>query len=129
MLLATQVRRPVMETVIERYDQAWNAPDAESRSSLLETALSDDCELIEPNGRFVGREEILERITGFADRFPAATVKIVTNVDAHNGFARYGWEIVDADGNLVLEGIDVVETSRDGKIRRILMFFGTLSTT
>ena len=118
-----------MQAAIDSYDQAWNAPDADRRLSFLEAALSDDCELIEPNGRFAGRQEILERITGFADRFPGARVKIATNVDTHSGFARYGWEIVDRNGNLVLEGIDVVEASVDGKIHRILMFFGKLSTT
>jgi hypothetical protein len=118
-----------VEAAIERYDQAWNAADADARLSLLEAALSDDCELIEPNGRFMGREEILERITGFAARFPGATVKIATKIDSHSGFARYGWEIVDSGGNLVLEGIDVVEASPDGRIQRILMFFGGMSTT
>lgn len=118
-----------MQTAIERYDQAWNAPDAGSRQSLLEGALSDDCELIEPNGRFAGRQEILERITGFADRFPGARVKVTTNIDTHSGFARYGWQIVDAKGDLILEGIDVVEASVDDKIQRILMFFGKLSNS
>jgi hypothetical protein len=119
----------VVRAAIDSYDQAWNAPDADSRLSFLEAALSDDCELIEPNGRFAGRQEILERIAGFADRFPGARVKIATNVDVHSGFARYGWEIIDPKGKLVLEGIDVVEASLDGRIQRILMFFGTLSTT
>ena len=117
-----------MQAVINIYDRAWNAPDNDSRLSLLDAALSDDCELIEPNGRFEGRQEILDRITGFAHRFPGARVKIVTNVDTHSGFARYGWEIVDPKGDLVLEGIDVVEASLDGKIQKVLMFFGRLST-
>ena len=118
-----------MRAAIDSYDQAWNAPDADSRLSFLEAALSDDCELIEPNGRFAGRLEILERIAGFANRFPGARVKIATDIDAHSGFARYGWEIVDPQGKLLLEGIDVVEASSDGRIQRILMFFGILSTT
>lgn len=116
-----------MQAAIEGYDQAWNAPDVGSRRTLLEGALSDDCELIEPNGRFAGREYILERITGFAERFPGARVKITTKIDGHGGFARYGWEIVDSKGDLLLEGIDVVEASGDGTIRRIVMFFGKLS--
>jgi hypothetical protein len=118
-----------VQTAITSYDEAWNAPNADARRALLEDALSDDCELIEPNGRFVGRLQILERIGGFADRFPGAEVKIVTHIDTHNGFARYGWEIADAGGKLVLEGIDVVQVGADGKLQRILMFFGTLPKT
>ena len=118
-----------MQGIIELYDQAWNTPDDDSRMSLLNAALSDDCALIEPNGRFEGREEILDRIAGFGRRFPGARVSIVTNLDSHSGFARYGWEIVDRDGELVLEGSDFVEAAADGKIQRVVMFFGKLSST
>jgi hypothetical protein len=117
-----------VQTAIENYDQAWNAPDADARRLLLEGALTEDSELIDPNGRFAGRDAILERIGGFADRFPGAHVKITTGIDAHNDLARYGWEIRDAQGELVLAGIDVVEATSEGKLRRILMFFGELST-
>ena len=79
-----------MQTATTSYDEAWNAPNADARQALLEDALSDDCELIEPNGRFVGRHQILERIGGFADRFPGAEVKVVTEIDTHNGFAATG---------------------------------------
>lgn len=47
-----------MDPVITMYDQAWNASEVDERRRLLEAALTDDCELIEPRGRFVGREAI-----------------------------------------------------------------------
>ena len=117
-----------MDTVIERYDQAWNASEVDERRRLLEAALTDDCEMLEPRGRFSGREAIFERITGFSDRFPGARVDITTNIDEHNGFARYGWRIVDREGALVLDGIDVVERAADGRLRRVVMFFGALES-
>ena len=67
-----------MDPVIRTYDDAWNAPDP------------DECELIEPRGRFAGRDAILERVSGFSSRFPGAKVEITTSVDEHNRFARYG---------------------------------------
>jgi hypothetical protein len=117
-----------VDEVIESYDRAWNASDADERRRRLEAALTDDCELVEPRGRFVGREAIFERITGFSDRFPGARVDITTDVDEHNGLARYGWKTVGGDGTLLLEGIDVVERADDGKLRKIVMFFGALET-
>jgi hypothetical protein len=78
-----------VDAVIERYDRAWNASDVDNRRRLLEAALTDDCEMIEPRGRFPGRESILERLNGFSDRFPGARVDITTKVDEHNGFARF----------------------------------------
>jgi hypothetical protein len=115
-----------VDPVIEKYDQAWNASELNERRGLLDAALTDDCEMLEPRGRFVGREAILERITGFAERFPGATVEITTNIDEHNGFARYGWKITDRGGGPLLEGIDVVERAGDGRLGRVIMFFGDL---
>lgn len=117
-----------MDDVIDQYDQAWNATDVHERRRLLEAALSEDCEMVEPRGRFPGREAILERINGFSKRFPAARVDITTAVDEHNGFARYGWVIVDGEGTVMLEGIDVVERAPDGRLRRVVMFFGALES-
>ena len=117
-----------MDAVIESYDQAWNVSEVDERRRLLEAALTDDCEMLEPRGRFAGREAIFERISGFSDRFPGARVDITTNVDEHNGFARYGWKIVDREGTHLLDGIDVVERAGDGRLRKVVMFFGTLES-
>jgi hypothetical protein len=112
--------------VLDAYDRAWNVADVGERRRLLHAALADECELVEPRGRFAGREAITERLNGFSERFPGARVNITTAVDDHHGFARYGWAIVDRDGALVLEGIDVVELADDHRLGRVVMFFGQL---
>lgn len=115
-----------MDAVIESYDRAWNVAGHDERAALLAEALTDDCELVEPRGRFAGRDAIVKRIDGFAERFPGARVEITTSIDEHNGLARYGWTIVDGDGKAILDGIDVVERAPDGRFKRIIMFFGAL---
>jgi hypothetical protein len=118
-----------VEPIIQMYDQAWNAPDTAERRRLLDEVLTEDCELVEPRGRFSGRRAIIDRINGFTDRFPGARVDITTGVDEHNGFARHGWSIFDRDGSELLRGIDVVERAADGRLRRIVMFFGELAAS
>ena len=118
-----------VEAMIEKYDRAWNASDAGERRRLLEAALTDDCEMVEPRGRFAGLEAILQRISGFSDRFPGARVDITTKVDEHNGFARYGWRILDREEAPLLDGIDVVERAEDGRLCKVVMFFGTLESS
>lgn len=115
-----------MDEIIETYDQAWNSSELAERQRLLNAALTDDCEMIEPRGQFAGREAILDRISGFSARFPGATVDITTNIDEHNGFARYGWRIVN--GSVLLDGIDVVQRGADGRLCKIVMFFGILES-
>lgn len=117
-----------MDQTFGMYDAAWNATDPEERRRLLDASLTDGCELIEPQGRFSGRSAIDERITGFSSRFPGARVDITTAVDEHNGFARYGWRIVDRDGALILDGTDVVQRGPDQRLERIVMFFGDLTS-
>lgn len=115
-----------VDPIIQMYDEAWNTSDVAERRRLLDEALTEDCELVEPRGRFCGRDAIIDRITGFAERFPGATVDITSKVDEHNGVGRYGWKIVNRDGSELLRGIDVVERATDGRLRRVVMFFGEL---
>jgi len=42
------------------------------------------------------------------------------------GITRYSWDAVDADGNTVSDGLDVVEHNADGRLRRIVMFHDPL---
>ena len=44
-----------MDEIIETYDRAWNSSELAARQGLLEAALTDDCEMLEPRGRFAGR--------------------------------------------------------------------------
>ena len=118
-----------MEPIIRMDHEVWNTSDVGERRRLLEAALTENCELVEPRGRFPGRDAIIDRITGFNDRFPGAMVDITSEVDEHNGFARYGWRIVDREGKELLRGIDVVERATDGPLRKIVMFFGALEPT
>lgn len=115
-----------MDAVIAGYDHAWNTADGDERRRALHAAVTDDFELVEPRGRYVGRDAVFERITGFGERFPGATIEFTSKVDEHNGFARYGWKIVDGQGMPLLDGMDVVERADDGRLRKVVMFFGPL---
>lgn len=116
----------MLDDVLAAYDAAWNEADGAERTRLLERSLTEDAELVDPTGRFAGRRAIDDRIAGFGRRFPGARVTITSGVDEHNGFARYAWSITAAGGETILAGIDVVERSGDGRLRRVVMFFGPL---
>ena len=116
----------MLDVVLRVYDAAWNEPDHAERAHLLARSLTEDAELVDPTGRFRGRQAVNERIAGFSERFPGARVTITSGVDEHHGFARYAWSITRADGDRVLDGIDVVERGEDGRVRRVVMFFGPM---
>ena len=57
---------------------------------------------------------------------PGTAVVSSSGVDTHNDVERYGWKIVDPAGNEIMEGLDVAERDANGRLRRILMFHGSL---
>jgi hypothetical protein len=116
----------VLDDVLAAYDAAWNQSDTAKRARLLARALSKDGELVDPSGRYQGHQAVLDRIAGFSDRFPGARVTITSGVDEHHGFARYAWRIDAPGGETILEGVDVVERAEDSRLRRVVMFFGSL---
>lgn len=116
-----------MDEVLEAFDAAWNERSPVARARLLERALVPDAQLVDPNeGRFQGRDAIDARIAGLDERVPGARVTITSGVDQHNGYARYAWTMTDGGGNVIVEGIDVVERAEDNRLKRVIMFFGPL---
>jgi hypothetical protein len=47
-----------------------------------------------------------------------------SDLDVHHDVVRFGWEILDGDGELYLSGIDVCTLAADGRIRTLAGFFG-----
>jgi hypothetical protein len=117
-----------VDAVVQAYVEAWNKTDPADRDDLLAHAVVDEVEVIEPPRRFQGRAALAERIVAFGNAWPGARIEITTNIDEHHEFARYGWRIADAQKEL-LTGTDVVERADDGRLRRVLMFFGALKPT
>ena len=56
--------------IVDAYDRSSREADAAERRRLLEPSLTEDAELISPQGRWAGREAIAEWIDGFAERMP-----------------------------------------------------------
>jgi SnoaL-like protein len=116
-----------LEETIGAFDRAWNETDGEERLRLIEGALTEEAELVDPRaGLFQGRDAVAERLEGFQSRFPGARVDVSSEIDAHHGFARYAWTMRASDGSTILNGFDFIELADDGRIRRVVMFFGDL---
>ncbi|HUS20415.1 MAG TPA: hypothetical protein VMZ66_00205, partial [Aeromicrobium sp.] len=108
--------------VVDAYQRSWSA-DGEERERLLELSITEDAELVQPNGRSLGRDAIAQRIAGLSDRWPGAHVEMTTGIDEHHGFVRYGWMLKNAD-SVILTGFDAGELAADGRLRRVVQFFG-----
>lgn len=109
---------------IATYGEAWNVDDEGERRKLLEESWADDGVYCDPTGRADGREALVAMISGARQQFGNFRIEQTTGVDEHNGWARFGWRMDAEDGSTMIEGFDVVEMASDGRISRIVGFFG-----
>jgi hypothetical protein len=59
--------------------------------------------------------------------FPGHTFRRTSEVDAHHTFGRYSWVLVAPDGVTAVSGTDIVEVDDQGRLTRIVGFFGDVS--
>ncbi|HET6873396.1 MAG TPA: nuclear transport factor 2 family protein [Acidimicrobiales bacterium] len=114
------------EQVVSQYGAAWTDMSDERRRSLLEECWAADGVYCDPMATVTGRQALAGHIAGFSERLPGHTIKLTSGIDAHDGFARFGWEMYDAEDKLVTEGMDFAVFGEDGRITRIVGFFGPL---
>jgi hypothetical protein len=116
-----------MDTVqlIDRYCAVWNEPDASIRADLLASVWADNATYTDPAVHAASAAELLAHIAGVRARRPGARVLRCSGVDVHHAIARFDWHVVQADGAVLREGIDIALLSPDGtRIERIIGFFG-----
>lgn len=113
--------------IVDTYLAGYCELDATRRAILVAEAWSAEGELFDPPFEAAGHEGIAALTDGVLTHFPGHTFRRTTGVDAHHTFARYGWELVAADGTVAVAGTDVVEFAADGRIARVVGFFGDLA--
>ncbi|RWN28529.1 MAG: nuclear transport factor 2 family protein [Mesorhizobium sp.] len=89
--------------------------------------MSDGATYTDPTVHAVGAEELLAHIAGIQSKYPGACILRTSNVDVHNGVARFAWKFVMPDGSSLPEGLDIAFLDEEQKrITRIIGFFGLL---
>jgi hypothetical protein len=114
-------------TVVDAYLAAYGEPDPDVRAVRIEAAFAEDCRLIDPPAVGEGRAGVHGLADALQGQFPGHTLRRSTAVDAHHDHARYGWELVGPDGGVVLTGMDVASIAPDGRLERVVGFFGDLA--
>src|ERR1700758_4059807 len=117
-----------MDGTIDTYFEAWNETDDGARHALTKRCLAEDVVLIDEHGRFSGHDGLDALMTKFHQAVPGGRIIKTSGFDEFEGITRYSWDAVDADGNTVSDGLDVVEHDTDGRLKRIVMFHGALPT-
>ncbi len=110
---------------LTRMLEAWNENEPAKVRDHLEACLLPDVVFIDPSISLVGIDAFEANVHATHRRLPGGIYSRTTVVDSHNNLHRYGWAI-HRDGELVLPGFDVTETNDEGRVVRVLGFFGPL---
>jgi hypothetical protein len=105
----------------------FNEPDDSRRLVLARRAFADDGSFVDPMfSASGGPEAISETVGGAQAQFPGHVLSRTSGIDAHHSLVRFSWRLADADGNVVVDGLDVAIVADDGRLSRLAGFFGPL---
>lgn len=115
------------EPLIDGHLAAYCDPDAKRRAAAVAQVWAEDGRLIDPPLQAAGRDAIAAQAHTLLSHYPGHRFVRTSGIDAHNGFARYGWQLQDAQGNAAVEGLDFAEIDESsGRLKNVVGFFGPL---
>lgn len=114
--------------VLQIYEAAWSEQDDAARGELLNEVWSDTGTYQDPTADVVGRDDLCSHIGDLLKKMPGARLSLTSGIDEHHGRLRFTWKLVDAEGNLIVKGIDFGEVGEDGRLTKIVGFFGPISS-
>ena len=114
-----------MDEIVSIYCQAWGEPDVAKRRQLLQRVWADDGSYTDPVSDVAGREALVNHISSHLQKFPGSRIVPASHADVHHGMLRFAWKFVVADGKVQTEGVDFVEIATDGRLKKVVGFFGS----
>jgi hypothetical protein len=112
--------------VVSAYCEAWNAPGDGERRALLEQSWTEGGTYTDPHTDLAGREALFAHISRVQALRPGSRIVMTSGLDVHHGVLRFAWKLVGPQGATVVEGVDFGELAADGRLRRIVGFFGPI---
>lgn len=113
-----------LETLVDSHLAAYCEADAASRLDVFATVWNADGRLVDPPLESRGHQGMSEQAAALVQQFPGHRFVRTTTVDHHHEFARYGWALRSSGGDEVLQGVDFLTLDVDGRIMKIVGFFG-----
>jgi len=120
-----QVQTASLNHLVDTHLAAYAEPDAARRLELLRGVWSREGRLVDPPFESRGHQGISEQAAALLAQFPGHRFERTTAVDAHHDMLRYGWRLLSPAGTPVVEGIDIADVDVDGRLSRVVGFFGS----
>lgn len=120
--LDAPTRHP-LQPIVDAYFDCWNTTDPDERRSKVEATWTPEARNVDPVVDATGHDALLAMFAGFHETYSGHSFRQRGGIDEHHDIARWGWEMVNPDGEVVLDGIDAAMIN-DGRIGYLVGFFG-----
>ncbi|MEO1060923.1 MAG: nuclear transport factor 2 family protein [Actinomycetota bacterium] len=112
-----------VDGVVDVYFAAWNAAPTDRPLAVAE-AFTPDAYYCDGAAEATGHDQIEAMMTGVFEQFEGASFALASPIDTHHRQARFAWRMSGPDGSTVVDGIDAIRFTDDGRISTALGFFG-----
>jgi hypothetical protein len=112
------------ERLVDTHLAAYCEPDAARRLALIRETWSLEGRLVDPPLEARGHAGIADQAATLLSQFPGHRFERTSALDLHHHFLRYGWRLCNPAGETVLAGVDFMDLDVDGRIARVVGFFG-----
>lgn len=112
--------------LVDRYFDLWLETDAAARADKIGSVFTEDGRHVDPNADAIGHDGLVEMMAAVHAQFPGLGMRRTSGIDQHNDQLRFGWELLGADGAVIVAGIDVAQVADDGRLAQVAGFWGDL---
>jgi hypothetical protein len=122
--MAEPAKRLTPDSAVTDYCAAWSVADRGARDRLLARVWAADGVYSDPDtAPAKGRAALSDVIAKFQRQYPDTHFQC-SAPQMHHRAMRATWILLRPDGTQVTHGVDIYDMARDGRIQRIVGFFG-----
>jgi hypothetical protein len=120
---ARSVRMTTANELVVTYLSAWNETDAKRRRDLVAKTWTEAGTYVDAHRRGEGHAGIDSMIEKAQRQFPGYRLRLVSKIEAHNGYIRFSWAAGGSEqAPLYLGGTDFAVTAGDGRLQTVTGF-------
>lgn len=108
----------------ETYTSAWKAESADDKRALLSASLARTCAYQDPLVQTSNWDELLAYMANFHQQVPGGHF-VTRRFLYHNGQSVAQWDMQDAQGKVIGDGVSVGLYNESGRLVTVTGFFDT----
>src|SRR5262245_16789027 len=103
MTNTTEAPTPTIDhaAIVANYFAAWNTQTAAARAAAVAATYAENAHIADPLIEATGHEQLTAVFTQFHQAYAGCQFRQVGDIDAHHDLMRWGWEMFDAEGNVL----------------------------